>query len=114
VPGSSPAHGAIREAYASHAPEIAERPEQSNTAKNFVAVFDASGFFKPANAQEYPWQVEYTAEAYVDLLRTYSDHRMLPADQRARLHDAIGTAVDRHGGCLLVDYVAVLTWAARA
>jgi SAM-dependent methyltransferase len=114
VPGWSPVEVAIRNAYAAHAPEIAERPEQSNTAKNFVATFDASGLFRPAAAREYPWKAEYAAEGYVDLLRTYSDHRLLPAEQRARLHQAIRSAIDRHGGRLAVDYVAVLTWATRA
>jgi hypothetical protein len=44
------------------------------------------------------------ATEWVELLGTHSDHRILPPEQRARLHGAVGEAIDRHGGQLDVVY----------
>ena len=48
------------------------------------------------------WNRSYSRAEWVQMLGTHSDHRILPDEQRARLHraigDAIGDAIDRHGG----------------
>lgn len=42
----------------------------------------------------------FTAEGYIALLNTYSDHRSLPADVKAGLENGIADAIDRFGGKL--------------
>jgi hypothetical protein len=47
----------------------------------------------------------YSADEYIALLDTYSDHRTLPDDNRAALYAGIKEAIFRHGGYHKVDYV---------
>ena len=54
---------------------------------------------------------DYTAGEYVRLLGTQSDHRMLPAQRRARLHGAIAELA---GGGVRLEYRARLFLARAA
>ncbi len=47
----------------------------------------------------------YSADEYIDLLDTYSDHRGLPDDNRAAVYKGIKEAILRHGGHHKVDYI---------
>lgn len=47
----------------------------------------------------------YSADEYIELLDTFSDHRSLPADLRGALYEGIKEAILRHGGYHRVDYV---------
>ncbi len=47
----------------------------------------------------------YSADEYIALLDTYSDHRGLPDDNRVALYEGIKEAILRHGGYHKVDYV---------
>ena len=47
----------------------------------------------------------YSADEYIALLDTYSDHRGLPDDNRTALYAGIKEAILRHGGYHKVDYV---------
>jgi ubiquinone/menaquinone biosynthesis C-methylase UbiE len=47
----------------------------------------------------------YSADEYIALLDTYSDHRGLPDDNRAALYEGIKEAILRYGGQHKVDYV---------
>ena len=58
----------------------------------------SSGFFSAPVVRHIPWVEHYTTEAYVALLGTHSDHRLLPDDQRTALHAAIAGAIDARGG----------------
>ncbi len=42
----------------------------------------------------YEWEVEYTSETYLDLLRTYSELRTLPAESRERLLECVRRLID--------------------
>jgi SAM-dependent methyltransferase len=59
------------------------------------------------------WEQRYTTEEWVTLIGTHSDHRILPAEQRERLHAAVGGIIDRHGGCVDVVYDTQLYLATR-
>jgi hypothetical protein len=50
------------------------------------------------------WNRSYTHDQWVQLLGTHSDHRILPGDQRDRLHSAVGEVIDRHSGRVDVVY----------
>jgi SAM-dependent methyltransferase len=67
-------------------------------------------------AEEWSFQHEqrYSREEWLDLLQTYSDHIALPAEQRERLLDAIGAAIDAYGGTRTIDYRTVVVTAVRA
>ncbi len=47
----------------------------------------------------------YSADEYIALLDTYSDHRGLPKDNRTALYSGIREAILRHGGYHKVDYI---------
>jgi len=111
VDGDTPLHKEISEAYAQHAPDIVHAPVAYNSGENFRRLIDESGLFEPAQSHEYSWQRDYSADECVGLLRTQSDHRMLPADRREALLAAIHAAVERHGGMRHMPYVAALGWA---
>lgn len=70
--------------------------------------------FQVLPAREYPWATSYTADAYVDLLRTYSDHHLLPDDERTALLAGISAAIEAHGGRLGIEYEARLLLGRRA
>jgi SAM-dependent methyltransferase len=61
------------------------------------------GFSTPEK-REVTWTRRYTTADYVALHQTHSDHRMLPDDQRQRLHEAVGHVIDAHGGEVEVIY----------
>jgi SAM-dependent methyltransferase len=79
----------------------------------WIAEIDASGLYGPVHAGEFPWRARYTRSEYLDLLATYSDHAVLPDDRRAPLFEAIGAAIDRHGGSIDLPYVAMAFVARR-
>ncbi|HVG94648.1 MAG TPA: class I SAM-dependent methyltransferase [Planctomycetota bacterium] len=74
---------------------------------------DRSGLYGPVDVLTVPWKATYTSRDYVALLETYSDHAALDARMRRGLHEAIAGAIDRHGGRIVVPYVA-LAFVARA
>ncbi len=60
--------------------------------------------FEPPVRRTVTWNQSYTSAEWVRLLGTHSDHRILPEEQRALLHAAIGAVIDRHGGRVDVTY----------
>ena len=54
-----------------------------------------------------PWRTTYDTDAWLELLSTASDHRMLAEDDRAGLFDRIRSAVDANGGLVEVEYMSV-------
>ena len=70
--------------------------------------------FEPPTFHRYEWEQEYTTEAYLDVLLTYSGHRTLPPEPRAGLLDCIGRLIDgHHGGRVVKRYLAELRLARR-
>ena len=62
--------------------------------------------------RSYPWVTDYTADAWVALLRTQSDHRLLPPEQLDQLTDRIRQLLLAHGGVYRHRYVCWL-WAVQ-
>jgi SAM-dependent methyltransferase len=83
-------------------------------ARNGSAVRDhidklvSSERFGPTVSRHVPWTQRYSTEAYVALLGTHSDHRLLPDAQRTELHDAIADAINARGGEIEHPYVTDL------
>lgn len=106
--GGSVWHDEIQPIYARFTPEMTD---DRNTTMAFqlerVAVqLGRSGRFGPCVTREFPWVARYTTSEYVDLMGTYSDHRILPDDTRAGLHGAIAAWLDARGGVLDHPFLA--------
>ena len=60
------------------------------------------------------WDVVYTAQTYIDVLNTYSNHRALDDDTRERLFTRIRDRIEaRPGGQVRKTYLAMLNVAER-
>jgi hypothetical protein len=59
------------------------------------------------------WEQRYSSQEWMTLLGTHSDHRILPEEQRVRLHAAVGDVIDRHGGYVDMTYDTHLYLATR-
>jgi trans-aconitate methyltransferase len=82
-------HDAAQAIYAAAAPDLVNKhdgvTELSRIPFTESEQWLASGLFRDAQTRVYLWQRKYTAEEHVRVLDTYSDHRMLAADARAKL-----------------------------
>lgn len=62
----------------------------------------------------YEWELPYSTAKYLDLLRTYSGHRALPAPAREALLACLAGLIDgRHGGRVVKRYLTELRIARR-
>jgi SAM-dependent methyltransferase len=92
---------AIDAVYARLAPELAD----SGHRRDHAAGIRASGRFSEPEERTYRWSHVRSAESYVRLLGTHSNHRLLPDDRRAALHAAVREAI---GDSIRIDYVTRL------
>ena len=54
-----------------------------------------SGWFQPPEIRRHVWSLTYTADYYIDVLRTYSGHITMTDAQRSRLFSAIRERIGR-------------------
>lgn len=73
----------------------------------------ATAAFTGVTKRVLTWVQRYTADEWVTLLETHSDHRILPEAQRARLHDAVRRVIDAHGGTVDTTYEVMCYLATR-
>ncbi len=63
------------------------------------AEINACGLFEPLVLRRYLWQRVYATQAYLDVLNTYSDHRLLaPAPREQLFHCVADLLESRFGG----------------
>lgn len=105
---------ALTAAYERAAPDIPldnhmhpANPEPSSGLDWTAEIGAADGFAEPAE-RAYRWSREYTAEGFAGLLDTLSDVRLLPAQQRERLLEAVRGVIAEHGGTLTLALVTLL------
>jgi SAM-dependent methyltransferase len=96
--------------YARLEPELREG---GGRATDHAVAIRASGRFTEPEKREFAWSDRRSAESYVRLLGTHSNHRLLPDDRRAALQDAVAGAIEAHGGTIGIEYVTEL-YLARA
>jgi SAM-dependent methyltransferase len=101
--------------YQALAPElVARRGWSPSRLPNRSSEITRSGLFGPVQRHTWRWRREFTADAYLALLDTYSDHRTLPARQRRRLFVAIRRLiVQGFAGVVSREYETQLYLAAR-
>jgi len=61
----------------------------------------------------FPWTRAYQRDEWLDQLVSRSDHAALEPAVRHRLFEAIGTAIDDHGGSFVMNFETVLITATR-
>lgn len=66
--------------------------------------------FKDPIVRRYPHSIEYSAEQYIEMLSTYSDHISLPENERKALFEGITDLIqEAYKGKVLKHYEAVLS-----
>ena len=89
-------------------------PSPDQLPDEFSAPIAKSGCFEPAIVKRYVYNLRYSADAYVDLLGTFSDHLALPSDSRMNLLASIKTLIDENcGGRIIREQVTTLYLARR-
>jgi SAM-dependent methyltransferase len=83
------------------------KPPEERTRRQREAILN-SGRFGPVTVRRYASNRDYTTADYIALLRTMSDHAILPAPTRRRLFAGIRRAIDRHSGLLRRESIATL------
>lgn len=68
---------------------------------------EAHGFTQPEQ-RFYDWDRPYSTQEYLALLRTHSDHRLLPPKRLSALLEAIARVIDERDGSITHPYRVVL------
>ena len=115
VPSEGPLRQSIDRAYRECAPSIAARePGSVQMGRPLSEDFAEAEGFGQLLSEGFPWSREWSAQDYVEMLQTQSDHAMLPAAQREALLARVGETIEEHGGSCTVHYVARLLTARRS
>jgi len=109
-PGESPVRATLDRVYASFGPAFAEHARASGVATRarLDELLDRAPEFGGVEVVRQIWTAQYDTAAYLALMETQSDHRMLPVETRRELLAAVAGAIDAHGGSIAVDYEARL------
>jgi SAM-dependent methyltransferase len=102
----SPLRRQIDAAYARYAPRPSVRSQAPRE-----RVPPGSSFGAPVEREYRGWR-DYSAAEWMELMRTSSDHKVLPAERREPLLAAVAEAIEAHGGTYRHHHVCRL-WAAR-
>lgn len=93
--------------YAAAAPQLAResvlRGRGPATVPGHVADLRAAGL--SVEYRSYPWDLDYSADEWLAMIATHSDHNALPASQREALFAAVRSAVEGLGGIVRARYV---------
>lgn len=82
-------------------------PEELPTAEKHA--IEASGVFGPVTVRRHVWEQRYDAEHYIRMLNTYSNYRVLPAEQQQWLYRSIQRMIDADcGGQITMGYTTML------
>ena len=80
----------VQDDYAAVTPEIlTDPPPHPDDVPDLGDEIEASRRFRNMAVRRYLWEVRYTADEYIAVLDTYSGHRALGDERRARLYERI-------------------------
>lgn len=115
VPIETPARDGLNAVYSRLAPSVPGPMVTRWYAQEgpVIELFEESGCFGVVSASQYPWRQHYPTADYLELLRTHSDHQLLPPEQRRALLDAVAEVLEENGGGIEVQYEANLYAAKR-
>jgi hypothetical protein len=100
----------INKVYARYAPELRDKARlpPAPAAAWMTTELAGSPLFRRVEQRDFERIVPYSTERYVRLLNTFSPHRMLAEERRARLLAGIAGVVDAHGRGLRTQLRTVL------
>ncbi len=108
---------AAQEIYQAFAPELTsdhiEPPAPSRAATEYEDLIPGSGCFADLEILKYYVASRYSADEYVDLLATFSDHQTLKASKRQRLLNEIAALIDDAFAGAITRETVVLLYLAR-
>jgi len=109
---------ALQAIYDTEAPELGRdylhRSSEKQLRQEYIVQIEASGLFVDVEARREPWRIEFTADEYVALLSTYSDHATLDESAREGLLNGIRSLIEElGGGRIRRDWVTALYLARR-
>ncbi|MGH9296449.1 MAG: class I SAM-dependent methyltransferase [Acidimicrobiales bacterium] len=81
---------------------------------DYASELQSSRAFGPVSVVTRPWSLAYDRDAWLEVLRTHSDHRMMPPGELEPLLERVGHVVDANGGEVVVEYDATAILARRA
>jgi SAM-dependent methyltransferase len=92
----------------------ASRPADRRTGlTDVVEAIAAVPEFTAPSEHWFPWARQYDRRGWLDLLLSRSDHAALDASARDRLFEAIGAAIDAHGGSFVMSFETGVITATR-
>lgn len=108
--GDGPLYAALDAVYRTHAPMLCgERRESlADRVNRTTREISNSGCFDPPEIHRVSWASTYTAEAYIRLLATFSDHAGLEPSVRENLFSHIKATVERFGGQIDRPWISTL------
>ena len=90
---------AVYDAIGQGLPDDAPRPAPGELLEQ-TSEIEASGLFDVVTVQHFDWTVDYDAETYIDLLRTFSNHIAMEAESRqilfAEIRKRLATRASGH------------------
>lgn len=100
--------------YREHAPELAAPPDadHAEVRRARLVPFQDDPGFASVEMRSYWWERTFTADEWVGMSLTYSDHLLLDPAHRTALADALRAAIDTRGG-ITVRYETFLNLAHR-
>ncbi len=85
-------------------PGLTPRPEDGDRGDEMRR----TGLFRDETVRTYPWSAAFTADSFIDLLQSQSDHRLLDEGTRARLLHAVREIIAARGGEIEVPHITLL------
>jgi SAM-dependent methyltransferase len=85
-------------------PGLIPRPEDGDR----VGEMRGTGLFRDETERTYSWPATFTADSFIDLLQSQSDHRLLAEDSRAELFGAVRKVIASYGGEIGVPHMTLL------
>lgn len=93
---------AVQEDYDAVVPaEPGDTPAPPEALRGIALEIDASGLFATVGERRYLWELAYTADEYIELLRTYSGHIALDDARRDELFRRIRRRIEQRPGALV-------------
>jgi SAM-dependent methyltransferase len=115
-PSDTALRRSLADVYRTRAPQLVTpkgKGDLDALIEDIVDDIDASGLFGQVTVKRYPWSQEYTADQYIKLLNTYSDHRSLDERIRRDLFAGVQELIKEYGGPISRPYLAVLYLASK-
>lgn len=98
----------LDQVYRKHAPELTRvETTVEQLVDSRANALRASGYFEKVLVRKFPWSARYETDQYLGLLNTYSDHLRIPEQRRAELYREIAEVIERNGGSIEKQYLAV-------